>query len=135
MRKMWIGLVLVLVAGTTAIWVAAASARPLAKTQHVTVTAGKPSEFRFDLSKKTVKLGKVVFEVTNKGALTHDFKVCVKPATKKLATTCNGKGSRKLTPHKKIALTVVFKKKGRFEYLCTVPGHAAAGMRGVLRVT
>jgi len=134
MRKMWIGLVLALAAGATAIWVSTASAHGVARTQHIAVTAGKPSEFRFHLSKKTVKLGKVVFEIVNKGTLTHDFKVCVKPARGTLSTTCNGKGSRKLTPHQKIALNVVFKHKGRFEYLCTVAGHAAAGMRGVLTV-
>jgi uncharacterized cupredoxin-like copper-binding protein len=131
---MWIGLMLALAAGATAIWVSTAAAHGVVRTQRVTVTAGKPSEFRFQLSKKTVKLGKVVFEVVNKGALTHDFKVCAKPARSTLSTTCNGKGSRKLSPNKKIALTVVFKHKGRFEYLCTVAGHAAAGMRGVLTV-
>jgi uncharacterized cupredoxin-like copper-binding protein len=25
-------------------------------------------------------------------------------------------------------------KKGRYSYLCTVPGHAAAGMKGVFTV-
>jgi uncharacterized cupredoxin-like copper-binding protein len=31
-------------------------------------------------------------------------------------------------------LRVVFRKAGRYRYLCTVPGHAAAGLKGVLRV-
>ena len=29
---------------------------------------------------------------------------------------------------------VTFKKKGKYPYLCTVPGHAAAGMKGVFTV-
>ena len=31
-------------------------------------------------------------------------------------------------------LVVTFKKKGKYTYLCTVPGHAAAGMKGVFTV-
>lgn len=38
-----------------------------------------------------------------------------------------------LTGHDR-EVTVKFKKKGRYRYLCTVPGHAAAGMRGVFTV-
>ncbi|TMK70873.1 MAG: hypothetical protein E6G50_07200 [Actinobacteria bacterium] len=30
---------------------------------------------------------------------------------------------------------VVTLTKGKKKYLCTVPGHAAAGMKGVLKVT
>ena len=40
-----------------------------------------------------------------------------------------------LTPRKSASLTIAFKKAGSFEYLCTVPGHAAAGMKGNLNVT
>jgi len=29
---------------------------------------------------------------------------------------------------------VTISKAGSYPYLCTVPGHAAAGMKGVLRV-
>ena len=31
-------------------------------------------------------------------------------------------------------LTVTFTKPGKYAYLCTLPGHAAAGMKGVLIV-
>ena len=31
--------------------------------------------------------------------------------------------------------TVTFTKPGNYPYLCTLPGHAAAGMKGVLKVT
>ena len=86
----------------------------------VAVTAGKPSELRFTLSKKLVTKGKVTFRVTNRGALEHDFKIA-------------GKVTPKLKPGKSATLTVVL-KNGRAAYLCTVPGHAAAGMKGVIVV-
>jgi uncharacterized cupredoxin-like copper-binding protein len=86
----------------------------------VTVTAGKPSELRFTVSKKIVTKGKVTFKVTNKGALEHDFKI-------------GGKVTPKLKPGKTVLLTVAL-KKGKAPYLCTIPGHAAAGMRGVITV-
>ena len=44
----------------------------------VTVTAGKPTEFRFTLSKKTIVKGITTFKVTNKGTLSHDFKIAGK---------------------------------------------------------
>jgi uncharacterized cupredoxin-like copper-binding protein len=86
----------------------------------VTVTAGKPSEFRFTLSSKSVKAGKVTFKVTNKGKISHDFKI-------------GGKTTPLLKAGKSATLTVTL-KKGSAAYLCTVPGHAAAGMKGTLKV-
>jgi len=113
-----------------------AGAGPVASNagKTATVTAGKPSEFAFKLSTKTVRLGTVVFTVTNRGAIVHDFKVCTTPKNNSIANTCNGKGSRKLSPGQSVKLRVTFKKKGSYQYLCTVTGHAAAGMKGLLRV-
>ena len=48
--------------------------------------------------------------------------------------TINGKQTPLISPGKTAKLTVTFKKKGRYPYLCTVPGHAAAGMKGVFTV-
>jgi predicted lipoprotein with Yx(FWY)xxD motif/uncharacterized cupredoxin-like copper-binding protein len=100
----------------------------------VSVSAGVPSEFKFTLTKKTVTLGTTTFTITNKGALPHDFKVC---ASSKggLANACAGETSALANPGSSTRLTVHFAKKGTYEYLCTVTGHAAAGMKGVLRVT
>jgi uncharacterized cupredoxin-like copper-binding protein len=86
----------------------------------VTVTAGKPSELRFTLSKKSVAAGAVTFKVTNKGKTTHDFKIA-------------GKKSAVLRPGKTAVLAVRL-KKGKAAYLCTLPGHAAAGMKGTITV-
>ena len=87
----------------------------------VNVTAGKPSELKFTLSKKASAKGVVTFKVTNRGALEHDFKIA-------------GKVTKKLKPGTTATLKATFKKGGKFKYLCTLPGHAAAGMKGTFVV-
>jgi uncharacterized cupredoxin-like copper-binding protein len=96
----------------------ALGARSHAGVATVTVTA---TEFKFKLSKLTVPHGKVTFTVVNKGKVAHDFKI-------------NGKKTALVSPGKTAKLTMTF-AKGKFKYLCTVPGHAAAGMKGTLTVT
>jgi uncharacterized cupredoxin-like copper-binding protein len=99
----------------------------------VAVQAGKPTEFSFTLSRKTVPVGTATFTVVNRGKTTHTFKVCSSPKGGK-ANACAGKATAPIRPGKTATLTVVFKTKGSYEYLCTIPGHAAAGMKGLLRV-
>jgi uncharacterized cupredoxin-like copper-binding protein len=108
------------------------SAEAATQTTTVTVTAGKPSEFGFRLSTKTFKHGPVTFKVTNGGQIPHDFKICTKGGT---ANTCTGVVTGLLSPGASATLTHTFKTKGSYEYLCTVPGHAAGGMKGDVRVT
>ena len=55
----------------------AALARPALLTT-INVTAGKPTEFHFILSKASAKRGIIVFKITNKGSIPHDFKFCSK---------------------------------------------------------
>jgi uncharacterized cupredoxin-like copper-binding protein len=88
----------------------------------VKVIAGKPTEFGFTLKPKAIMHGKVTFVVTNSGAIVHDFKIL-------------GKKTPNINPGKSAKLTVTFKKAGKYPYLCTVAGHAAAGMKGVLKVS
>lgn len=96
-----------------------AAPRPAAqRTTTVTVTM---KEFKFALSKKAVRHGTVVFKLVNKGALAHDFKIA-------------GKKSKLIPAHKSGTFKVTL-KKGTQTYICTVPGHAAAGMKGKLKVT
>jgi Copper binding proteins, plastocyanin/azurin family len=40
-----------------------------------------------------------------------------------------------IDPWQTTTLKVTFTKPGMYPYLCTLPGHAAAGMKGVLKVT
>ncbi|HET6682199.1 MAG TPA: cupredoxin domain-containing protein [Gaiella sp.] len=90
------------------------------KATTVTVTAGKPTEFHFTLSKASVPKGSVTFKIVNKGKLAHDFKIA-------------GKKSKMVQPGKSTTLKVTL-KSGKQKYQCTVPGHAAAGMKGTLKV-
>jgi uncharacterized cupredoxin-like copper-binding protein len=103
------------------------------KSTTVKVTAGKPSEFGFVLSKKVLPHGKVTFRMTNGGSIPHDLKICASPKGG-LANSCKGKVTKLVVPAQSATLTYTFKTKGTYEYLCTVPGHAAAGMKGDLRV-
>jgi uncharacterized cupredoxin-like copper-binding protein len=100
----------------------------------VTVTAGKPAEFHFIVAPSTVKRGIIVFKITNKGKLPHDFKLCSK-ASSSLGNSCNGRSSGQMSPGQSKTLRVTVLRKGTYEYLCTVPGHAAGGMKGLLKVT
>jgi uncharacterized cupredoxin-like copper-binding protein len=96
----------------------AAPDRTAAKTTTVTV---KMTEFKFTLSKTSAPVGTVIFKVTNKGHADHDFKI-------------NGKKTPLLSPGKSATLKVKFQKTGKYPYLCTVPGHAASGMKGTFTV-
>jgi len=110
------------IAGALSLLPGVAQAQPTGvSATTVTVLAGKPSEFRFKLSRATVAKGTVVFKVVNRGALPHDFKIA-------------GKKTKLLSPGKSQTLRVVFRAAKRYPYLCTVTGHAAAGMKGTLRV-
>jgi plastocyanin len=86
-----------------------------AKTITINVTA---SEWKFKLSKSSVPVGTtVIFKVTNKGKIAHDFKI-------------NGKKTQLIKPGATKTVKVVFKKKGRLVFICTVTGHAKLGMQG-----
>ena len=101
----------------------------------VDVTAGKPSEFHFTFNKTTPKHGIIVFKIANGGKLSHDFKLCSKRTTSLAANSCVGRTSKMLKPGQTTTLRVVVALKGSYQFLCTVPGHAAAGMKGLIRVT
>ena len=87
-------------------------------TTRVTVTA---TDSKFTLSKRSAPTGTVIFTVTNKGKLSHDFKIA-------------GKKTPLLSPGHSATLRVTFSKKGRYPYLSTVSGQASHGMKGVFSV-
>ena len=98
-----------------------ASARPDRAATTTTVQV-KGGEFFFRLSTKSVaRPEKVMFVFKNIGHVAHDFKI-------------NGKATPLITPGRTAKILVTFKKKGKYNYLCTVPGHAAAGMKGTFIV-
>jgi len=90
-----------------------------ANTSTVNVSA---TEFKFALSTQTVKAGTITFKLTNNGGIPHDLSI-------------NGKQTPNIDPGATTTLKVTFTKPGNYPYLCTIPGHAEAGMKGVLKVT
>jgi len=114
-----------------------ATAHPaLASAQAVKVVAGKPSEYRFTFSVKSVKTGAVTFTFTNEGTVPHDLAICSSPKGGTADTCAASLGATQLiSPGATAKLSVSFKTAGKYEYLCTFPGHAALGMKGDLTVT
>ena len=78
-------------------------------------------EMGFKLSALTVPHGTVTFKVRNDGAVPHDFRI-------------GGKGTEELEAGQTETITVDLSKSGQFTFLCTVSGHAGAGMIGQLTV-
>src|SRR3954465_12543825 len=119
----------------------ASAERGVAQATIVKVQIGTDAgEFTYKVTPNSVKVGTVVFKVSNHGGLSHDFKVC---ASNKggHANSCAGTGTALLSPNQSATLKITFEKKGFYEYLCTVPGEpgiplsqAARGMKGVLKV-
>jgi plastocyanin len=78
-------------------------------------------EFHYKLSKTFItKPGTVIFKIKNTGQVAHNFVIL--------------SGINKTTPliqkGKTATLKVVFKKKGKYTYECTVGEHATEGMLG-----
>ena len=79
-------------------------------------------DFAFALSRKSVPAGSTVrFVVRNHGSTMHDFVV-------------RSRRTRLLKPGESQTITVSFKRKGTFRFLCSVPGHAKLGMKGAFGV-
>jgi uncharacterized cupredoxin-like copper-binding protein len=106
-----------------------------AKTTTIVVLAGKPSELAFKLSKTSlIPAGTVLFKVTNAGKIPHDFEICVTPV-KTAANSCKkGLATHVLQPGKSATVKMLLSKKGTYEYLCTLPGHARSGMKGLVGI-
>jgi uncharacterized cupredoxin-like copper-binding protein len=90
-------------------------------TKNVTVTM---IDFKFKLSfagpyKRGVKY---VFKTVNKGNAVHNFDIQKVKAGKVIA------GGKTYT------FSVIFKKAGKYQYICDVPRHAELGMAGRLTV-
>jgi glucose/arabinose dehydrogenase len=102
---------------------ASGGVRPSSVLQKPAVTTVRVTarEFSFALTRKTVPVGTVRFVVTNAGAIGHDFVI-------------GGRKTRVLTHGQKATLVVRLRRAGSFPYRCSVPGHAAVGMKGVLVV-
>jgi len=100
--------------------VAAAGRSASGATTRLTVTGG---EYYFKLSKANVPRGTVYVTLVNAGTESHDLKfVGKKPMTSVLR------------PGARQRIKLVFSKRGRYAFLCTVGEHALKGMNGTLVV-
>jgi plastocyanin len=70
---------------------------------------------------KPIKHGYIHFVVKNVGKISHNFAI----GNQQTAVIASGK-----TATINVAL-----KKGKYKYICSIVGHAALGMKGVLTVT
>ncbi len=107
---------------TTTPPVSGSGAGPSGQTSAASTIQVKGGEFFFRLSTKSIaKPGKATFVFTNIGHVAHDFKI-------------DGEVTPLIQPGQTTKLAVTFTKAGSYPYLCTVPGHAEAGMKGTFSV-
>ena len=92
-----------------------------ASSTATTVRVTAKDTLKFVLSRRSAPHGRTIFKIINKGTIRHDFKIAGKKT--------------KLLGHNQTATLTVTLRKGRHPYSCTVPGHAAAGMKGVFTST
>jgi plastocyanin len=118
-KKVKRALILALVLSALVPAVPATAGTRSASTTTTVKVIGK--EFSFVLSRKSGPRGTFVFRFTNRGTVPHDFKIA-------------GKKTPLVQAGGTATLRVKITKKGRYPYVCTVPGHAAAGMKGVFTV-
>jgi quinohemoprotein ethanol dehydrogenase len=95
--------------------------KPAAKATAASTVQVGATEFHFALSTQTVRKGTVTLKLKNNGGIPHNLRI-------------NGKQTPNIDPGQTTTLKVTFNKPGNYPYLCTLPGHAAAGMKGVLKV-
>jgi uncharacterized cupredoxin-like copper-binding protein len=101
--------------------IGAGNAAARATAVQTTTVRVKATDFKFALSTKTVKHGRITFVIKNAGSAAHNFAIA-------------RHSSKTIGPGKSTRLTVTL-KRGRYPYKCTVDSHAELGMKGVLRVT
>ena len=86
------------------------------------------TEFKFDPSSIDTKAGNVVFFLVNGGTQSHDMSI--RDSSGKTVAQ-----SELVSAGDSFVFTVSNLAAGTYNYLCTQPGHADAGMKGTLTVT
>lgn len=107
---------------TTGTALAAPAAAPATALKVTAVASG----LKFSTSSLKAKAGKITITLTNASPLPHDL--VVEAGEKILAKT------PMLAKGKSGSLTVTL-KKGTYDFVCDVPGHEDAGMKGKLVVS
>jgi uncharacterized cupredoxin-like copper-binding protein len=102
---------------------AAASSASTARGTTLHLTADPGGALRFNTTHLTAKAGKVTLILKNPSSSGMPHGIAVQ-----------GHGSSAVVGPGKTATLTTTLKKGRYTFLCPVPGHAAAGMKGTLTV-
>jgi plastocyanin len=91
----------------------------------VKVAADPSGQLKFDTTKLTAKAGSDTFDFTNDAPISHNFTIEDSSGNSVAATPTFAGGSKSVTANL---------KPGTYKFVCTVPGHAQAGMQGTLTV-
>jgi plastocyanin len=86
-----------------------------------TVVTVSMHEWGFTLAPRQVPRGAVLFRVRNRGTIRHNFVIA-------------GKRTPALAPGWSKTFRVTFRRPARHAFVCTLPSHAEAGMKGFLQV-
>ena len=98
----------------------AGAASPALAQKTINVTTDKKDMLKYKGVPKTLKAGTYTFRYTNTSGMDHNLKIG------KVSTPVFKTGTKTI----KVTL-----KKGTTAFICTVPGHAAGGMKGAIKVT
>ena len=79
---------------------------------------------KFTKTKLTAKVGTVSITLNNTAGVPHNVAIKGGGVNKKGKVVTKGKST----------VTANIKKKGKYTFYCSVPGHEAAGMKGTLTV-
>ena len=85
-------------------------------------------EYRITVYRPAVRVGRVVFNMTNFGEDAHDLQVRGPRSYKSRVSPDVAGGGR-------LAFRVTFTRPGTYRLLCVKPGHVKLGMHATLRVT
>ena len=86
-------------------------------------------EFRLTLSRTSVKAGRVLIQLQNRGEDDHDLRL------QRVTTRPDAPVARWAeTPPGQLTELTVRVRRGRYRLWCSLPGHEEAGMRATLRV-
>jgi plastocyanin len=105
---------------------ATASSAPSSASSHLAIAANSSGMLMFDRTSLTAKAGRVTITFTNHAPEGHNFTI-KSPSGATVAATPTFSGGAKT-----LAVTL---KPGHYTFLCTVSGHAMAGMQGTLTVS
>jgi uncharacterized cupredoxin-like copper-binding protein len=99
------------------------AAAATAHVQTLKLSADPHGALRFNTSHLTAKAGRIKLVLTNPTGAGMPHGIAIQ-----------GHGSSPVVAAGKTTSVTATLKKGRYTFLCPVPGHAAAGMKGTLTV-